>query len=114
MTITVIDGADATTGTVAKLPSGLGVVAGYATGQGIAWSAQQFALYPDALVIDQDPIASDPMADVLDVERGAATDAEIPGWVTAAETAFKAGTRPGQRRPAIYASQANLTPVCNA
>lgn len=82
-------------------------VAGYTTGAGIAWTAQQFANHTKphpAVRIDQDPNATDPTADVLDVERGAATVAEIPGWLTLARASFHAGTRPGQRWPAIYCS----------
>ena len=114
MTITVIDGADATTVNVSKLPPGLGIVAAYATGPGIAWTAEQLAAYPGCLIIDQDPAASDPMADVLDVENGAATPADAPAWAAAAWADYRAAARPGQRPPAIYASQANLTEVCNA
>jgi hypothetical protein len=114
MTITVIDGADATTENVSKLPSGLGIVAGYATGQGIAWTAAQLAQYPGAIIIDQDPQASDPMADVLDVENGAATPADAPAWVARAAADYHAGTRPGQRWPAIYASAAAMPAVTAA
>jgi hypothetical protein len=114
MTITVIDGADATTGNVAKLPPGLGIVAGYATGPGIAWTAAQLAAYPGAIIIDQDPHAIDPMADVLDFEAGAATEADLAPWAQAAQADYHSAARPGQRSPAIYASQSSLTAACNA
>ena len=114
MTITVIDGADATTGNVHLLPPGLGVVAGYATGTGIAWTAAQLAQYPGAIIIDQDPAAKDPYADVLDIEGGAATAAEAATWAAMALADYKSAARPGQRSPAIYASTARLTEVCNA
>ena len=114
MTITVIDGADATTGNVASLPPGLGIVAGYATGPGIAWTAAQLSQYPGCIIIDQDPAASDPMADVLDYEAGAATLADLAPWAAKALADYKAAARPGQRSPAIYASASKLTDVCNA
>jgi peptidoglycan hydrolase-like protein with peptidoglycan-binding domain len=88
--------------------------AGYATGsEGIQWTAVQFANNPGVVVIDQDPSATDHTADVLDVESGAATIADIPGWVRDALAAYEAGARPGQRKPAIYVSQANLTAAAN-
>ena len=114
MTITVIDGADATTVNVPRLPPGLGIVAGYATGPGIAWTAAQLAAYPGAIIIDQDPHATDPMADVLDYEAGAATEADLGPWAEAARRDYENAARPGQRAPAIYAAKANLTTVCNA
>lgn len=88
------------------------LAAGYDTGSGIAWGTAGFAAhtkpYP-AIHIDQDPNASDPLADILDVEAQAATVPEIVGWVTRARAAFKANTRPGQRWPAIYLSTGNLS-----
>jgi hypothetical protein len=114
MTIQIIDGADATTANVDSLPKGLGVVAGYATGPDVAWTRAQFAEYPDAIIIDQDPAATDPMADVLDYEAGAATLDHLAPWARAALADWRAGVRPGQRSPAIYASQSKLTDVANA
>ena len=88
--------------------------AGYATGgDGVKWTDVQFANNPGVVVIDQDPSATDHTADVLDVESGAATIADIPGWVRDALAAYEAGARPGQRKPAIYVSQANLTAAAN-
>ena len=116
MTYAVISGADTTTGNVGALPN-VGLVAGYVTGPGIAWTAAQWAAHPNAVRIAQSPvIATDEAAnaDVLDVENLAATFADCGPWALAAMAAWKAGVRPGQRWPAIYASQSNLTPVCNA
>ena len=117
MTIAVIDGADATGGNLASLPAGFAVLAGYSTGSdGVPWSAEQWSSHPDAIRIDQSPenTAADETADVLDVEAGAATFADIAPWALAARSAWARAARPGQRHPAVYASESNLTPVCNA
>lgn len=106
MATQVIDIFDAITSNEPTLPPDF-QVAGYTTGHGIAWTTAQFAKHTKphpAVRIDQDPNASDPTADILDVENGAATVADIPVWLTLARASFKAGTRPGQRWPAIYCS----------
>ena len=64
--------------------------------------------------IDQDPAASDPTADVLDIEAGAATPASAPGWVRRALASRTSQARPGQRSPAVYMSQSQVTEVVNA
>lgn len=110
MAISVIDIFDATTRNVASLPPGH-QVAGYTTGTGIRWTPDQFNAHTTpfpAVRIDQDAGAADPTADVLDVERGAATVAEIPGWLTLARASFHTAMRPGQRWPAIYCSIGTL------
>ena len=90
-------------------------LAGYATGSGgVPWSAAQWAAHPAAVRIDQDPAASDPTADVLDVEFGAATPADCPGWVRRAQADYARGARPGQRWPAIYFSASNVHIVADA
>lgn len=118
MTTTTLDGYDATSRNESVLPSNQ-MAAGYDTqaggGQGfIAWTATQWANhlkpYP-AVHIDQDPNASDPLADVLDVEAGAAQPGEILGWLARARTSFQKVTRPGQRWPAIYCSAANVPSI---
>lgn len=117
MTVAVIDGADATGSNLASLPAGFAVLAGYSTGSGgVPWSAEQWADHPNAVRIDQSPenTAADETADVLDVETGAATFADIAPWALAARSAWAKATRPGQRHPAVYASKSNLTAVCNA
>lgn len=87
------------------------LAAGYDTGSGVAWSAANYAAhslpYP-AIHIDQDPNASDPKADVLDVEAMAATLDEIVGWIARARASYNNNDRPGQRWPAIYLSMGNL------
>ena len=92
-----------------------GQTAGYTTGSSdIRWTAQDWAHHPGAVRIDQDARASEVTADVLDVERGAATNVGAAHWYTMALRSFQAGTRPGQRHPAIYTSASNVTPLVNA
>jgi hypothetical protein len=109
----VTDVYDAIHANIAHLPAGL--AAGYATGTGVVpWTAADWELHPGAVRIDQDPLATDPAADVLDVETGAATPAECPGWAIRALASYHAATRPGQRSPAIYVSRSLVTGVVNA
>ena len=112
--MTVTDVADATTGNLHTVPSTYKQLAGYTTGNGIAWTAAQWAAHPTAIRICQNPGATDLTADVLDVESGAATVADCPGWAKAALANWHVATRPGQRSPAIYMSQSNVTAVVNA
>ena len=106
---------DATHDNIGALPAGA-QVAGYTTGTGthIRWTDADFAAHPGAVRIDQDPAASDPTADVLDIEAGAATPASAPGWVTQALASRARQARPGQRAPAVYMSQSGVTEVVNA
>jgi hypothetical protein len=97
-----------------KLPAGA-LYAGYDTGSsGIAWSRAQYAAHPGTVHIDQDAGASDFTADILDVERGAATPGECAAWYRWAVAKFNAGLRPGQRHPSIYMSASTVTAVVNA
>jgi hypothetical protein len=70
--------------------------------------------HPDAVRICQDAGATDETADALDVEANAATIDDTVRWANAAIANFEKGTRPGQRRPLIYASASLLTPIANA
>ncbi len=104
---------DAVRVNIAQLPPGY--AAGYSTGTGtVPWTAADWAAHPGAVRIDQDPAASDPTADILDVEAGAATFADCPGWYKRALADYRSAARPGQRAPAIYASLSNLPAVANA
>jgi hypothetical protein len=90
-------------------------VAGYTTGSSdIRWTTAQFAEFPDAVRIDQDPAATDHTADILDVENGAATPADCAAWAKQAQLSFHNAVRPGQRDPGIYCSKSMITPVVNA
>ncbi len=111
MAIAVIDMYDTIGKNVNLLPAGQ-QAAGYATGSGdVPWSEAQFLAHgtPHAAVrIDQDTGASDPQADMLDVETNAANLGEIVRWLGEARASFKAATRPGQRWPGIYVGLGNL------
>jgi peptidoglycan hydrolase-like protein with peptidoglycan-binding domain len=105
---------DAIAGNVSHLPKGQ-QAAGYATGgSGIVWSAANWAAHPGAVRIDQDTRASLRTADVLDVERGAATAAAAPAWAKGALASYHQASRPGQRSPVIYANLSTMTSVVNA
>jgi hypothetical protein len=111
MSVTVVH--DAIHANVSHLPPGM--AAGYTTGSpDIKWTAADWHAHPGAVRIDQDAGAVDATADVLDVERGAATNGESAGWYRRALASFNAATRPGQRHPAIYTSASNVTPLVNA
>lgn len=113
MSIATVPGYDATHGNVGALPPGQSM--GYATGSPwVIWTGADWDAHPGALRVDQDPDAADPTADVLDVESGAATPADAPGWHRRALADFEAAKRPGQRRPAGYASMDSITPLVNA
>lgn len=90
-------------------------LAGYDTGSGgIPWTTRQYGAHPGAIHIDQDPAASDPTADVLDVENGAATFQDCPVWSKRARSDYNLVKRPGQRTPGIYESASNVTSVVNS
>jgi hypothetical protein len=98
---------------VSHLPAGQS--AGYTTGSpDIRWTPADWAAHPGAVRIDQDAASSDLTADVLDVENGAATNGEAAHWYRMAQGSWDAGTRPGQRLPAIYTSASNVTPLVDA
>jgi hypothetical protein len=106
---------DVTSANLASAPHGAQLF-GYDTGSGgIAWSTAQWAAHPGAGHIDQDPAARDATADVLDVENGAVPPGspEMAAWVKRAKADFAAAVRPGQREPAIYCSESNVTTVVN-
>lgn len=104
---------DCTGANVGSLPRGA-LAAGYTTGSGgVPWSAEDWKAHPGAVRYCQDVKATDHTADVLDVESGAATFADCPPWVREATQNWVKGTRPGQRKPAIYMSASNVTSVVN-
>ena len=112
-------GYDAIRVNASSMPRGARVYAGYSTGSGdVPWTEALFAEYATALGpclrICQDVGATDATADYLDVEGGAATFADCPGWAKRALEAHAAASRPGQRSPAVYCSASNVTPVVNS
>lgn len=111
--MSVVIGHDAIHANISHLPPGQ--AAGYTTGTpDIRWASADWAAHPGAVRICQDINASDHTADCLDIERFAASSAEAAGWYKAAQAAWFAGTRPGQRSPALYTSASNVTPLVNA
>jgi hypothetical protein len=111
--MSVVVGHDAIHANVSHLPPGQ--AAGYTTGSpDIKWTAPDWHNHPGAVRICQDAGASDHTADVLDVEQFAAANSEAAAWFKAAEKAYLAAARPGQRSPAIYTSASNVTPLVNA
>ena len=115
--MSIVIGADATHDGLPHVPPGYKQLAGYSTEEGtnagIRWTPEDSAAHPGWVRICQDAGATDRTADVLDIERGAATIADAPAWYRDAAGHYKAGTRPGQRWPAFYTSQDNITPLVN-
>ena len=109
---------DCTGANLGKFPVPPGVLlAGYVTGSnGVPWTEAQFAAHPGAIRIDQSPVntVADETADFIDVEPGAGTVQDVPGWVKSARINFNTAVRPGQRWPAVYVEESELTPVVNA
>jgi hypothetical protein len=116
MTVRVTPVFDCMAANIEHLPKGL--AAGYTTGTDgtngtldIKWSQAEFNAHPGALRICQDAGATDHTADILDLERGAATLDDLGPWCRKAQTSFKAVERPGQREPSIYSSASNIPAV---
>lgn len=111
--VTLVTVYDATHDNIGHLPPGQH--AGYTTGTGgVAWTPEDWKAHPYAIRICQDTGASDRTADMLDVESGAATVDDVPGWAQDAHANRVKGVRPGQRWPGVYASLSKITPVANA
>lgn len=113
-------GCDAIAANLGRVPSGV-QLASYVTqahpGDGIAMSAGQLAANPGIIRIAQSPLLGAdeaPHADVLDMEDLAATLSDCAPWAIDAQSNFDKGTRPGQRRPAIYCSQGKVHDVVNS
>lgn len=114
MTVTVAY--DVTHDNLPSAPKGA-QLAGYLTGSGgIAWTPDDWAAHPGAVRIDQDASATQPTADVLDVEAGAvpAGSPRVADWARLALADYASAAHPGQRRPAIYCSASNVTANANA
>ncbi len=113
--MTTVLGADCTGSNIAHLPEGQ--AAGYVTGSaGVPWTAEDWAAHPRAVRIDQSPASTvwDATADADDLENGAVTLGELAARAKVRLAAWHAGVRPGQRMPAVYASQDNITAVVDA
>lgn len=109
---------DCTGANLGKFPVPPGVLlALYLTGSdGVPASPAQRAAHPNAVLIDQSPVntPASTLADLIDVEPRAGTVQDVPGWVKSARINFRDGIRPGQRWPAVYVEESELTPVANA
>ena len=104
---------DATHDNISHLPKGQ--AAGYSTGYGgVPWTVADWNAHPGAIRICQNPTGTDATADIFDVEAEAGTNDNAAGWVTRATSAYNSGVRKGQRKPAIYTSASNVTPLVNA
>lgn len=115
MTIATVQGYDATHANIGHLPKGQ--AAGYITGSAsVQWTDKDWEAHPGAVRIDQSPVitAADVRCDVVDLEAGAVTLAELAAVVKDAQAAYRAGLRPGQRWPAVYCDRSNVSAVCNA
>lgn len=101
---------DAIHANVAALPPGLPLVAGYDTGTPeIAWTAQDWARFPDAVhvIIDQalgDTPSAEAHAYVFDVETGAFPPGQAAALLDASTAA----------RPAVYVNQSNIVATVQA
>jgi hypothetical protein len=67
-------------------PAAVDLVAGYINGR-YAWTAADWARFPNAVHVEISVFASDTRGHVLDVEPGDATPAESVGWVKARRAA---------------------------
>jgi len=115
MTIQSVPGYDATHENIGHLPKGQ--AAGYITGSPkVQWADADWAGHPGAVRIDQSPVitAADVRCDMVDLENGAVTLAELAEVVRDAQQAYKTGLRPGQRWPGVYCSRAMVTPAVNS
>ena len=106
MSITVEPMIDAIHASVDNVPASAPKVAGYTTGTpDIVWTAADWARFSHSKVrICQDE-GSDQSADVLDIEPGAATNANAVTWARARKTRGHV--------PSFYTSVSNLTPLLN-
>jgi hypothetical protein len=76
---------------------GLAAAAGYGDGE-FVWPSDGWARFAPPIVSLSIVVSADDVGDILDVETGDATPADVPRWV-------RAFARPGRRRPTIYASR---------
>lgn len=104
---------DATHQNVGVIPKGT-LAALYTTGTpDIKATPQDFINHPNAIHICQDH-GSDPTADIIDMENGAATPQNAVDFINNARHSFWTVQRPGQRWPGIYLSRSRVTEQANA
>jgi hypothetical protein len=116
MPTATVTGFDVTSIDYALRPSS-GQIALYVTGSSdIVASPAMRAANPKAVLIDQSPVitAIDTTADAYDMETGAITLSELGQVIKDAWNNYNHAVRPGQRKPTVYASASQITPVANA
>lgn len=109
MTRTMADTIASTVGDITALEAHqpIDMVAGYANGL-YAWTAADWARFPNQAHVTIDVRGTDIGADVLDVESGDATPADSVTWVR-----NKLLQKPGYP-PVLYVNRSNITQVFNA
>jgi hypothetical protein len=85
---------------------GLAAVAGYGDGE-FAWTSAGWARFAPPIVPLCIVVSADHVGDILDVENGDATPADVPRWV-------RAFRRPGRRRPTIYSARGTWSAIVAA
>ncbi len=104
---------DATHRNIGAIPAGM-LAALYTTGSpDIKATQADFHNHPNAIHICQDH-GSDTTADIIDMEKGAATVQDAVNFINNARHSFWTVQRPGQRWPGIYLSRSRVTEQANA
>lgn len=87
------------------IPTTAPIVMGYVPPSGYAWSAANWARFPNSLRVHITPSASvyGPGVHMLDQEPGDASVAQVPGWVT--------NSRNAGQEPTVYCDAADWGPV---
>jgi hypothetical protein len=118
MTVATQPGYDVTGKFLAHVPNDGHIRALYITeanpGDGIAATPAQLVANPGCLRIGQSPVLAADEAghpDYIDYETNAATIADLVPWHKEELAAWRAGARPGQRQPAVYASRGSMAMV---
>lgn len=83
----------------ADIPPGAVIVAGYIDGEAGTWTAEDWALHPNAKTLQIVRTFVD-AGEALDIEKGAAQMQQAPAWVVARQKA-------GLARPWLYVNRAN-------
>jgi hypothetical protein len=92
----------------AAIPVSTALVAGYVPPSRFAWSAAAWGRFTSSIHVSITPSAAKygPGIHVLDVEKGDATAAQVPGWVLA--------SRGNGQEPTVYTALANWATVIQA
>lgn len=104
MTILMYDAINSEAGTIRTLWKPGDLAAYYAAGNSYIWTPEERALFPASSLVSVTLTASYPGADVLDVERGGATVAEVATWI-------RAKRAEDYERPTAYCSLAAVPAI---